>query len=144
MGLFKFLENNKNEVLKASDEAIERALEIIGMQAENYARANSPTDTGLLKNSITSAVGGKETSFRSYHADEARGNKQGVGFYSGIAPKEENPYVVVGSNVEYAPYQELGTSKMGACNGGQGFLRPAINDHMDEYRRILQNELENG
>lgn len=144
MGLFKFEKNNKEAVLKASDEAVERALEIVGMQAENYARANTPVDTGLLRNSITSAVGGKSTRISSYHADKARGNMQGVGFYGGTAPTSDQPYVIIGSNVEYAPYQELGTSKMGACNGGRGFLRPAINDHMSEYKSIVQNELKNG
>lgn len=114
MGLFKFEKNNKEAVLKASDEAVESALEIIGMQAENYARANAPVDTGNLKNSITSAVLSGEDA------------------------------VIIGTNVEYAPYQELGTSKMGACNGGRGFLRPAINDHMNEYKAIAQNVLKNG
>ena len=45
--------------------------------------------------------------------------------------------VIIGTNVEYAPYQELGTRKMQACNAGQGFLRPAINNHMDEYKSIV-------
>lgn len=40
------------------------------------------------------------------------------------APGEENgePYVDVGTNVEYAPYVELGTSRMSA----RPYLRPAL------------------
>lgn len=45
--------------------------------------------------------------------------------------------VIIGTNVEYAPYQELGTHRMQAANGGKGFLRPAITEHLDEYRKIL-------
>ena len=141
----KIIENNKDKVLEELDDAIEQALTAIGLQAENYARANTPTDTGLLKNSITSAVGGKNTSISVYHADKAgRNGLGGIGYYSGTAPKENTPYVAIGSNVEYAPYQELGTSKVDPCNHGRGFLRPAINDHIDEYRRIVEDILENG
>ncbi len=142
---FKILENNKDKINDMLDGAIEEALRLMGMQAENYARANAPTDTGLLKNSITSAVGGGNTTISHYHADRAgKSGTGGLGFYSGSAPKENIPYVVIGSNVEYAPYQELGTSKAGACNNGRGFLRPAINDHVNEYKKIFEDTLRNG
>lgn len=108
------LDNNTELVKNASDEAVNRALTIIGLQVENYAKANAPVDTGALRNSITSQVLDGE------HAVE------------------------IGSAIEYAPYQELSTSKMPACNGGRGFLRPAIDDHMDEFRSIVENELRNG
>lgn len=142
---FKIIENNKDKIMDELNDAIEEALATVGLQVENYARANAPTDTGLLKNSITSAVGGKNTSISVYHADRAgRNGLGGIGYYNGTAPKEDTPYVVIGSNVEYAPYQELSTSKMPACNNGRGFLRPAINDHIDEYRHIVEDILENG
>ena len=41
---------------------------------------------------------------------------------------------VIGSNVEYAPYVELGTHKQAA----QPFLRPAAEDHVLEYRNIVK------
>lgn len=44
---------------------------------------------------------------------------------------------VIGSNVEYAPYQELGTSRMAA----HPFLRPAAENHAEEYKEIWLNEL---
>ena len=50
------------------------------------------------------------------------------------------PAVYIGTNVEYAPYVCLGTIHMNA----QPFLKPAVNDHKDEYRKIIENELKNG
>lgn len=46
----------------------------------------------------------------------------------------------VGSNVEYAAFEEEGTSK----RPPHPYLRPAAEDHMDEWRQILEDELENG
>ena len=45
--------------------------------------------------------------------------------------------VTIGTNVEYAKYQELGTSRMKA----QPFLEPGIMNNMDEYKGIIRNEL---
>ena len=53
---------------------------------------------------------------------------------------EEEPAAYIGTNVEYAPYVCLGTIHMKA----QPFLKPAVNDHKDEYRKIIENELKNG
>ena len=50
------------------------------------------------------------------------------------------PSVYIGTNVEYAPYVCLGTIHMNA----QPFLKPAVNDHKEEYRKILENSLKNG
>lgn len=43
----------------------------------------------------------------------------------------------IGTNVEYGPYVELGTS----VSDAQPFLRPAAQDHADQYRRILKSQL---
>lgn len=45
----------------------------------------------------------------------------------------------IGTNVEYAPYVELGTVKMGA----RPFLKPAAEEHADEYREIMENAMKN-
>lgn len=47
--------------------------------------------------------------------------------------------VYIGTNVEYAKVVELGTWKRKA----KPYLRPAANDHMNEYIGILQKELKN-
>lgn len=45
--------------------------------------------------------------------------------------------VAIGTNVEYAPYIEFGTYKMDA----RPYIRPAIEDYMNEYKQIIENEL---
>lgn len=130
----KITENNKDQIIKMSDEAIERALEICGMQMEDYAANLCPVDTGLLRNSITSAVGGKAPTKSSYSADKGKGKKDALkGSYTGQeAPKKDVPYVVCGTNVEYARKIELSS---------KSFLRPAIENHIGEYNDIFDLSL---
>lgn len=45
--------------------------------------------------------------------------------------------VFIGTNVVYGPYVELGTKRQRA----QPYLKPAVVDHMDEYKRILNDYL---
>ena len=104
-------EDNSEEFGEGMEAAILRALEQIGWAAERYAANMAPVDTSRLKNSITHVMD--------------NGGK----------------WVGIGTNVEYAPYQELGTSRTDAANGGRGYLRPAAEDHMQEYRDILESEL---
>ena len=53
---------------------------------------------------------------------------------------EEEPAAYIGTNVEYAPYVCLGTIHMKA----QPFLKPAVADHANEFRKIFENEMKNG
>lgn len=117
--------DNTDEILGELDDAINRALEAIGMQVENYAKmelekpkehASAPkgkdiirpnVDTGRLVNSITHQV----------------------------SPSEEAVYV--GTNVEYAPYVELGTQKTRAYP----FLKPAVTEHIDELKSLAEDAL---
>lgn len=43
----------------------------------------------------------------------------------------------VGTNVEYGPYVEMGTVNTNA----QPYLKPAIADHIQEYKSIVEQEL---
>ena len=45
----------------------------------------------------------------------------------------------IGTNVEYAPYVELGTSRQKA----QPYLKPAVQNHKDEYIAIIKQNMEN-
>lgn len=57
---------------------------------------------------------------------------------SSITPASDDTRAVIGTNVEYAPYVELGTSKMKE----QPYLRPAIENHIDFYKGVLQEHLQ--
>ena len=47
---------------------------------------------------------------------------------------------IIGTNVEYAPYVELGTRRQKE----KPFLRPAAENHSSKYKSIVQRILENG
>ena len=148
------LENdNTAEVIKEKDEAVIRALEAVGIQAEGYVQLLVPVDTGLLRNSITHAIAGGKPALGQYKSNEIHAttqvtekagtagkavSPQTVGSYTVATPKLENPAVYVGTNVEYAPYVEYGTRRAKK----QPFLQPAIQDHMDEYQQIFEKYLE--
>ncbi len=123
--------DNTEAVRHAAKQQIMAALEECGLTAERYAKGNCPVDTGNLRNSITHQMDGDNR-------------------------------VIIGSAVEYAPYVELGTGKY--TEGGrktpwlyedrkgnwhrtsgqkaQPYLKPALADHVDEYKRIIKANLE--
>lgn len=103
----KVNEDNTDKVTEGIESAIAVALEKIGLLAENYAAKKCPVDTGNLRGSIT------------YEVDTA------------------DNAVYIGTNVEYAPYVELGTSRQKA----QPFLRPAASEHGAQYRQVLKKAL---
>ena len=110
-----------------------RALEECGLVAEGYAKKRAPVDTGNLRNTVTHQV----------------------------APDEHAVYV--GTNSEYAVYQELGTGKYAEGGGGRPtpwvyqdakgnwhktsgnkphpFIKSALADHIQDYRTIIESEL---
>ena len=104
------IQDHSAEISADIKSALLRGLETCGLVAEGYAKKLAPVDTGNLRNSITHDV------------------------------DNEGPASYIGTNVEYAPYQELGTIHMKA----QPFLKPAVADHANEYRKIIENELKNG
>ena len=69
------------EVLAAMRQQVLLGLEMMGQEAEGYAKDECPVDTGRLRNSIAHAVEGSEDT------------------------------VYIGTNVEYAPYVEYGDYK---------------------------------
>lgn len=162
----KFVDHSK-EFEDAMSDAILRALTRMGFQAEGYAKDLCPTNKagygGTLKNSINFKVD----------------------------PAEATVYI--GTNLEYAPYVELGTGAFATGGGGrrgwwvyvkdgdgsggggsktysfeeakqvmailrskgldahmtqgqkpQPFLKPAVAEHKQTYRNILEDELKNG
>lgn len=57
-----------------------------------------------------------------------------------IAHAVEGDAAYIGTNVEYAAYVEMGTSRAKA----QPYLKPAATEHSDEYKRIAEHYLKNG
>lgn len=134
--------DNSAKALAELSRAKARALEIIGLKAEGYAKRLCPVGTvestgkkgyrgGTLRNSITHVVNGDELS--------------------------------VGSNIPYAAFVELGTgphfepppdwetfsSERGSGVGRsyvkpRRYLQPAIEEHAGEYKTIAENELRGG
>ena len=52
----------------------------------------------------------------------------------------EDDTVTIGTDVEYAQHVEEGTSRQKA----QPYLRPAVEDHLDQYQAIAEDELKGG
>lgn len=126
--------DNSDMVLDELISASHRALERCGLQGEGYAKDLVRVNTGNLKSSITHRVEGKS--------------------------------VIIGTNVSYGPYEELGTGIYAEGGGGRPtpwvyqdangdwhwtrgnpahpFLKPAVADHAQTYRNIIEDELKNG
>ena len=143
IGGFEFQENNKEEIMELAEFGIAKALVEIGLKVEKYAKALCPVGTvestgkkgyrgGTLRNSIT------------FDVDESKNE------------------VTIGSNVEYAPYVELGTgpyftpppewekfdvpSPSGIGSGyvrPRPYLKPAVVEHLQEYKDIFEKEMKN-
>lgn len=127
------------DVLNEFHDAVLRALERIGEQAEGYAQDLCPTDTGQLQNSITHqvvenenavyiGVPGGPTSYGIYV-------ELGTGIYAEGGGGRPTPWV----------YQDAkGNWHWTRGNRAHPFLKPAVADHPQTYRNIIEDELKNG
>lgn len=131
------LESNKDYVLRQVEKAIKKAARMVGGSVSGHAAEACPTDTGLLKNSITFAIGGEPPAITDYQSDtKDKNGEYKTGHYDGSAESDSDGEVTVyvGTNVQYAPYQELGTAKMDA----RPFLRPAFENNQREIEQIIE------
>lgn len=133
------IKDNSGEVLRALPEAVEAALEAVGNQAVSHSKSivtrESRVDTGALRNSISHLVVNSEKA------------------------------VHVGTNIEYAIFNEYGTGIYADGGGRQSpwsykddrgnwhrtrgmkpihFLRDAIAQHIDEFKTIIEQFLRGG
>ena len=120
------LKSNRKEVLRGSEEAIERGLAAIGMRAVTYThrpkeRGGTPVDTGRLRNSIAWATA----------------SQGGGGTDAPSGGGADDHAVIIGTNVEYGKFVEEGTSKRKPAH----MLRNALTDGSDEYARIMEAAL---
>ena len=120
--------SNSKEVQAHIKDAIKRGLEICGGTAEGHAKEN------LTKN-------------RSVQSGRLRNSMthQPVDDYT----------MAVGTDVEYAPYVELGHNQqpgryvpaikkrlVASHVAAKPYLRPAVENHRSEYEKILKTELQ--
>lgn len=143
--------NNTKEVLDALDNAVDKALTIIGIKAERYAKARCPV--GTPESTGWTDKKGKRHPNKGYRGGTLRNS---------ITFSVEDQILSIGTNVEYGPYVELGTGPyfeappsweqfdVPAGKGvGHGYVRPrpylkpAIIDHIKEYEDVITNELKN-
>lgn len=126
--------SNKDAVMRKVMENMKKAAKAIGGIAESHAKEYCPVDTGLLRNSITYALGG-ETPSRTLYYDNAMEN---MGQYDGQAPDDTDNQVTVytGTNVKYGIFQELGAPSINLP--AQPFIRPAMENHMSEYQQAIR------
>lgn len=133
--------SNVPQVLKDVDKATRKACIKIGGKAEKYAKALCPVGTP------------ESTGKKGYRGSTLRNS---------ITHDVEGSTVTIGSNVEYAPYVELGTGPnftpppewehfdVPPAKGighsyvkPRPYLRPAVADHLDEFMQIFEDELKN-
>ena len=123
------VQSNLYLVNKLSKEAMVKAAISVGLLTSGYAQELCPVDTGLLRDSITHA-----------YSDES----------------DHKVELLVGTNVYYAPYVELGHHQQPgrfvpkikkrlkrSWVPGKPFLRPAFANHTDEIEKIILDALEN-
>jgi len=124
--------SNRDEVLRRTKDGIMAGLEAVGLEAEGDAKFLCAVETGLLKNSITHGTSGEPIN-HSY-SDDAGEQSGNISTVIGTADDKE---VYIGTNVEYAPYVEYGTSRMKA----QPFLRRALEENKETYAKIIAKAL---
>ena len=146
------MEINTELFLKAMEKASDKALEIIAGKIEAYAiqniQSNAPHELAPeLANSIASEVENGVITV---------GSNQQVAAYIelGTGPMYESPPEYMENNAKGGKGQAGISSwwyfdpvdnvfKIGTPQPARPFLRPAIQDHMDEYGKIIEGELNN-
>lgn len=106
--------DNSDEVLSAMQKAAVRALEKCGLTGEGYAKKNLTKNKSVDTGNLRNSI--------THEVNES----------------EQATYI--GTDVEYAPYVCLGTIKQKA----KPYLKPAVADHADTYRKIIEGEMKNG
>lgn len=149
--------DNSGEILKELQDKIPTVLEAWGLQGERHAKKYCTVDTGRLRNSITHAVSGKGSKTYTYSEQYQKGSGKGGKKRKSLSKKQreatqttetipaipasENA-VYIGTNVSYAAPVEAGHI---LPNDGyvapKPFLKPAVEDHIDEYKAIAKRYL---
>lgn len=112
--------DNSDLVGEEFQQACERALTRIGMQAETFAKEEisrpKPHADGTNRPNVDTGTLRKDISYK-------------------VDPNGKSVYV--GVNTDYGVFVELGTSRAAPYP----FLKPAATEHSDVYKRIVQDKL---
>lgn len=100
--------DNREEWANEFRQRIITALVAVGEDGTDIAAENAPFDTGRLSSSISYAL------------------------------TDDDKSVIIGTDVEYGPYQELGTS----VYKGHPYLVPMLNDNKDRFKAMIEKILE--
>jgi len=115
--------SHKSEVIEAKNRAVEAALTEIGLTAERFAKEKISEPKAHADGSVRPSVVTGEL-------------RRSIDF----EVNENEEAVYVGTNVEYGKYVELGTVRAQAYP----FLRPAVEEHLSDFKEIAEKHLKGG
>lgn len=106
------IKDNRKQVLSAMEKAKRQGLEAVGLAAEGHAKKNLYPGHGLDTGRLRNSI--------THVTDENA--------------------AYIGTNVEYAPYVELGARN----RKGLHYLQQAATTHTAEYKKLMEDALKNG
>lgn len=143
--------DNSGEILRQFESSLQIALEAVGTQAESHAK-QIISDSKVYGGIDLKAIGEKDNS----RVDLGR-------LRNSVAHTVREHDAYIGTNLEYAPYHELGTGIYASQPGGRQtpwmykdrkgkwhktrglypihFLKKAASEHTDEYKKIIEKIL---
>lgn len=116
----KVIEDNTDKVLHMERSAINKALKAAGDRAVSDVKEVTPVGTP------------ESTGIKGYKGGTLRRS---------ITKKVEKNSLIVGTNVEYAPYVEFGEKARHKAPTHAHFLRDTIRDNINEYMEIIEDVL---
>jgi HK97 gp10 family phage protein len=132
---------NGDEVKVIGQKVISDSTYKIGLVVEGQAKELAARRYGYLAASINTQSKDKGDNIEnpSNYAKETPPTNHNVESFRNITKPNNDSETLIGSAVDYAPYQEFGTVRMNA----QPFLRPALDLAMGESLTIVEVEGKN-
>lgn len=133
------IQDNSKEISAKIKAALLRGLEKCGLVAEGYAKKlcdGFKNPTGILRNSTTHVVDdGEPAAYIGTDSEYGGYVELGTGIYAEGGGGRPTPWV----------YQDAqGNWHWTRGNQAHPFLKPAVADHPQTYRNIIEDELKNG
>ena len=132
------IDDHSKEVIDAMKKQVQLGLNSIGQMAEDYAKGDSPVDTGRMRNSITYATADYHSDGNTNKTIKGMEDAKPEDYATHATPEEKTLYL--GTNVEYAEAQEL--TDMSHKVGKPHFLRDAISTHDEKYKSTMKAALD--